>query len=237
MIVIGADVHKSTHALAAIDAGTGQQLLAERAILAREQGHLEALRWAHELGEEIVWAIEDCRDLSHHLEQALLVAGERVLRVASKLMGVSRRGEREPGKSDQIDARAIARAVLREGVERFPSAFLDEDAVEIRLLCDHRDTLVSERTRLINRLRINLVILDPELEAKVPSRKLDYPGQLQRISRRLRTMPQTARVRIARQQAKRIEALTREAESLKRELPTSSASIASNCLRRQAAVP
>ncbi|MFZ1155252.1 MAG: IS110 family transposase [Solirubrobacteraceae bacterium] len=217
MIVIGADVHKSTHALAAIDAGTGQ-LLAERAIQAREQGHLEALRWAHELAEEIVWAIEDCRDLSHHLEQALFVAGERVLRVAPKLMGVSRRGEREPGKSDQIDARAIARAVLREGVERFPSAFLDEDAVEIRLLCDHRDTLVSERTRLINRLRINLVILDPELEAKVPSRKLDYPGQLQRISRRLRTMPQTARVRIARQQAKRIEALTREAELLKREL-------------------
>ncbi len=76
----------------------------------------------------------------------------------------------------------------------------------------------AERTRLINRLRINLVILDPELEAKVPSRKLDYPGQLQRISRRLRTVPQTARVRIARKQAKQIEALTREAESLKREL-------------------
>lgn len=91
-------------------------------------------------------AIEDCRDLSHHFEQALIAAGERVLRVAPKLMGVSRRGEREPGKSDQIDARAIARAVLREGIERFPGAFLDDDAVEIRLLCDHRDTLVNERT-------------------------------------------------------------------------------------------
>jgi hypothetical protein len=33
-------------------------------------------------------------------------------------MGASRRGEREPGKSDRIDARAIARAVLREGIER-----------------------------------------------------------------------------------------------------------------------
>lgn len=156
------------------------------------------------------WAIEDCRDLSHHLEQALLTSGERVIRVAPKLMGASRRGEREPGKSDQIDARAIARAVLREGVERFPSAFLDEDAVEIRLLCDHRDVLVSERTRLINRLRINLVVLDPVLEAKIPSRKLDYPGQLSRITRRLRALPQTARVRIAREQTLRIGALTRE---------------------------
>ena len=141
-----------------------------------------------------------------------------MLRVAPKLMGISRRGEREPGKSDQIDARAIARAVLRDGIERFPAAFLDEDAVEIRLLWDHRDTLVNERTRLINRLRINLVILDPELEAKIPSRKLDYPGQLQRIGRHLRAMPQTARVRIAREQTLRIGTLTREAESLKREL-------------------
>jgi hypothetical protein len=122
----------------------------------------------------------------HHLEQALIAAGERVLRVAPKLMGASRRGEREPGKSDQIDARAIARAVLREGIKRFPVAFLDQDAAEIRLLCDHRESLVNERTRLINRLRINLVILDPELEAKVPARKLDYPGQLQRINRRRR---------------------------------------------------
>jgi transposase len=186
--------------------------------VAREQGHLEALRWAHSLDVEIAWAIEDCRDLSHHLEQALVAAGERVLRVAPKLMGASRRGEREPGKYDQIDARAIARAVLREGIERFPAAFLDQDAAEIRLLCDHRDTLVNERTRLINRLRINLVILAPDLEARIPSRKLDYPGQLQRITGRLRTMPQTARVRIARQQVKRIDVLTREAEQLKREL-------------------
>jgi transposase len=78
--------------------------------------------------------------------------------------------------------------------------------------------LVNERTRLINRLRINLVILDPELEAEIPSRKLDYPGQLSRITRRLRAMPQTARVRIAREQTLRIGALTREAEQLKREL-------------------
>ena len=128
MIVIGADTHKSTHALAAVDAATGQ-LLREREIVAKDAGHLEVLRWAHELAGEIVWAIEDCRDFSHHLEQALLAAGERVVRVAPKLMGASRRGEREPGKSDQIDARAIARAVLREGIERFPVAFLDEDAM------------------------------------------------------------------------------------------------------------
>jgi transposase len=80
----------------AVDAGTGQ-LLGEREIVAKDAGHLGALRWAYELDREIVWAIEDCRDLSHHLEQALLAVGERVVQVAPKLMGASLRAEHEPG--------------------------------------------------------------------------------------------------------------------------------------------
>ena len=51
--MIGTDTHKSTHALAAVDAGTGQ-LLREREIIAGDAGHLEALRWAHELDGEVV---------------------------------------------------------------------------------------------------------------------------------------------------------------------------------------
>ena len=89
------------------------------------------------------------------------------------MMGQSRRSERESGKSDQIDARAVASAVLREGVERFPAAFLDERALEIRLLTDHRADLIAERTRQINRLRWHLVDLCPELEADIPARRLD----------------------------------------------------------------
>ena len=56
-----------------------------------------------------------------------------------------------PGNSDQIDARAIKAArYCGEGIERFPVAFLDEDAMEIRLLCDHREALVNERKRLVS---------------------------------------------------------------------------------------
>ena len=68
--MIGAGVHESTHALAAVDAASGQ-LLGEREIVTREPGHVEVLRWADELDGELVWAIEDCPDLSDHLEQAL----------------------------------------------------------------------------------------------------------------------------------------------------------------------
>jgi transposase len=56
------------------------------------------------------------------LERALLAAGERVVRVAPHRMGASRKGERERGKSDQIDALAIARAVVKDGIEKFPVA-------------------------------------------------------------------------------------------------------------------
>jgi transposase len=219
MIVIGADTHKSTHALAAVDTGTGE-VRREREIAADEDGHRQALRWAHEIGPDVVWALEDCRHVSHHLERALVTSGERVVRVTPRLMGQTRRGEREFGKSDQIDARAVARAVVREGVEKFPGAHLDERAMEIRLLCDHRDDQVREITRLTNRLRWNLVILDPALEASIPPRKMDFPGPLDRIARRLRTMQPSARVRIAKEQVRKVRELSRQARELKRELHT-----------------
>jgi transposase len=133
MIVIGADTHKRTHALAAVDAGTGRQRgqrqieSEEGAIWPRCVGHAGWTRSG-------VWAVEDCRHVSGRLEQALIAAGERVVRVAPHRMGASRRGEREPGKWDRIDALAIARAVVKDGVESFPVAHLDQRAMEIRLL-------------------------------------------------------------------------------------------------------
>jgi transposase len=217
MIVIGADIHKSTHALAAVS-GSGGTVAGELEIQADQAGHRAALRWARELDPERVWAIEDCRHLSRRFEQALIAAGERVLRVPPKMMGQSRRGEREAGKSDQIDARAVARAVVREGVERFPSAFLDERALEIRLLADHRSDIVAERTRMINRLRWHLVDLCPELEAQIPARQLNSDSMLDRIARRLRREDHTARARVALKLVAGIRAISREANGIEREL-------------------
>jgi transposase len=143
MIVIGADIHKRNHMLVAVGAQTGE-MRAELQIAADEQGHQAALRWARELDTERVWALEDCRQVSRRLEQALLAAGERVVRVAPRLTGLSRRADRRAGKSDPIDALAVARVAVREGPERLPGAFLDEETMEIRLLADHREDLVAE---------------------------------------------------------------------------------------------
>lgn len=217
MIVIGADTHKQRHSLAAVQLGTGA-VGGQREIDADDAGHAAALRWARALGDERLWAIEDCRHVSRRLEQALIAAGERVIRVPPKLMGQSRRSEREPGKSDQIDALAVARAVVREGIDRFPVAYLDERAMEIRLLADHRDDIVAERTRLQNRLRWHLVELCPDLERGLPARSLNRKAQLDRIARALRRLPFGARVRVAQQLIARIRQLTREANALELEI-------------------
>jgi transposase len=217
MIVIGADTHKRTHTLAALDAATGR-VLASRTVTADPGGQLAALRWSRGLGRERVWAIEDCRHVSGRLERALVGAGEHVVRVAPKLMGQSRRGERQPGKSDEIDAQAVARAALREGLETLPLAWLDEQSAEIRLLLDHRSCLVAERTRMQNRLRWHLLELCPELEAAVPAGALDRACWLDRIARRLAGGEQTVRVRVARDELRRIRELTRAVTQLEREL-------------------
>jgi transposase len=217
MIVIGADTHKGTHALAAVDEGTGR-VRGSRQIQAEEAGHLAAVRWARELDRERVWAIEDCRHVSGRLEQALIAAGERVVRVAPRMMGASRRAERTPGKSDQIDALAVARAVVREGVDRFPAAYLNERAMEIRLLSDHRQDLIAERTRAQNRLRWHLLALCPELERSLKRGGLEHPRSLDRVDRKLRRLPASARIRVARDELSQIRMLTRQADALQQEL-------------------
>jgi transposase len=217
MIVIGADTHKRSHALAVVEAGTGR-VRGQREIEADEPGHLAAVRWARGLDEERVWAMEDCRAVSRRFEQALLAAGERVVRVAPHRMGESRKGERRPGKSDQIDALAIARAVVGDGVEKFPAAHLDQRAMEIRLLLDHRGDLVAERTRTVNRLRWHLLELCPELERSIKPGAFNQARVLDRVDRRLRGLPAGARVRVAREQVAHLRQLNRHIDQLKREL-------------------
>ena len=150
MIVIGVDPHKQTHTAAVVDAAVGE-LRGERTVRARRLGHEQLLEWARACGEERLWALEDCRHVSVSLERFLLASGERVVRVPPKLMAGARRAARERGKSDGIDALAVARACLRES--SLPSARLEGPEREIRLLLDHREDLVAERTRIQQRLR------------------------------------------------------------------------------------
>ena len=77
---------------------------------------------------------------------------------------------------DPIDATAIARAALREGIDTLPVAFLDEQAHEVRLLADYRDQLINERVRLVNRLRLASGADRPRARGANQARQADRPA-------------------------------------------------------------
>jgi transposase len=215
MIVIGTDTHKASHTAAAADAATGQ-VLAERTVRAKRRSFEDLLRWARCLGGEQVWALEDCRHVPGALERFLLARGERVVRVAPKLTAGARDSARERGKSDAIDAVAIARAAIRHGIETLPVAQLAGIELDIRLLVDHRERLVATRTRLINDLRWHLHDLWPELE--IPTGGLIAVHWPERLAGRLARAEQTTRIAIARDELRRIRELTRSINALEQEL-------------------
>ena len=215
MIVIGSDPHKRSYTCSAVVGATGEQLGCQT-VAATTVGHRQLLVWARSLEGERVWAIEDCRQVSGRLERFLLARGERVVRVAPKLMAGCRRRSRQPGKSDPIDALAVARAALQEGIDTLPTARLEGPAREIKLLADHREDLVAERTRIQNRLRWLLHDRWPELE--LPTGCLDRTARLDRLAGRLARSPQDADVRVMRQQVRRLKQLARQANTLQREL-------------------
>jgi transposase len=212
MVVIGADLHKRSHTLVAVDE-TGRKL-AEKTVSATPAGHLEVRRWAAHWPER-TFALEDCRHLSRSLERDLIRAGERVIRVPPKLMAGARRSAREPGKSDPIDALAVARAALRE--PDLPVATLDGPERDVRLLVDHRDDLVATRTQDQNRLRWHLHELMPGEEPG--PRSLDRAHVLVELELALTGQPGVV-ARLARDLVVRIRALTIAIDALEREIAT-----------------
>lgn len=175
MVVVGTDVHKRTHTFVAVDE-VGRKL-GEKVVPATTAGHLKALGWARlEFGDDLFWGIEDCRNLSARLERDLLSAGQRVVRVAPKLMAQARASARTRGKSDPIDALAVAQAVLRH--PDLPIAAHDEVSRDLKLLVDRREDLVMQRTSTINRLRHRVHELDPAAEPKLASLHRQRPRVL-----------------------------------------------------------
>jgi len=214
MVILGIDAHKRTHTVVAIDEA-GRQLGTKTTLTTTTEAHLEMVRWADRFGPERRFAVEDCRHLSRRLESDLLAAGEVIVRVPPKLMAHARASARTYGKSDPIDALAVARAALRE--PDLPVARLDGPSRELRLLVDHREDLVRERTGHINRLRWHLHELDPTWDPA--SRSLVRYMRLDAVAARLEGQGGMV-ARIARDLVARIRELTVQERALEREITT-----------------
>ena len=193
MVMLGIDAHIATHTAVAVD-DVGRKI-GQRMVAATDAGHRQLLGWAlgQWPGDGLRFAVEDCRQVSTRVERTLLLAGQTVVRVPPKLTAGSRSSARTRGKSDPMDALAIACAALRE--PDLPVATLHGQFREIRLLVDHREDLVAARTQMQNRLRWHLHGLEPGQEPG--PRSLDRYCELDRLTGWLADREQTVLVRLA----------------------------------------
>lgn len=214
MMVFGVDPHKSTHTAVAADE-LGRKT-ADKTVQARAEGYRELIAWARgvEPGQRL-WAVEDVRHVASGLVRVLLAAGEEVRFIPTRLMAEARKGGRQRGKSDPIDALANARACLREDVY-LPAARLNARVLDVRRLADHRDDLVARRTQVMNRLRWLVHDLDPGL-APAP-RALTRQKGCRLLAEGLLALPASGGRRVALSQLAAVTRLTAEIRELEDEL-------------------
>lgn len=214
-IVIGIDAHKNTHTAVAVNAATGVEI-DQIVVPARTKGHLRLVRWARKLDADRIFAVEDCRHVSGRLERDLLKHGERTRRVPPKLMAGARRTARTGGKSDPIDALAVARAALRE--PDLPEARLEGPERDLQMLVDYREKLVWRRTEDQSLMRWRVHDLDPEIS--IPKGALDRKVWLDDLRERLLSMQPTVAIEICLDTLERIVAATAKVHELQRRIET-----------------
>lgn len=156
---IGVDTHKVQHVLVALD-DQGRRCGVHHSANTPE-GWIDALTWARTWDAARQWGIENSGSLGKGFAQALLAQGEtRVCEVSPQRTAQYRRHGRSQDKTDETDALAIARLLLAEG-EHLPLVRRDDLSTELRLLSDHRDNVLGERTRLINQLHAQMLQVNP----------------------------------------------------------------------------
>jgi transposase len=164
-VAIGVDSHKSSLAAAGVDE-LGRSLGA-REFANTPAGHKRLLGWARAVGEARVIGVEGSGIYGAGLAGFLLLAGEDVREVPASLTHRERRRKASQGKSDVVDALAIARVVARE--KELPTPERSVVLADLKALCDYRDQLVRARTQVANRAHRDLVVLRPGYEQAIPN--------------------------------------------------------------------
>ncbi len=156
---IGVDTHKKQHVLVALDARG--QTCGTHTAANTPPGWAAALQWARDRDATCIWGIENSGSLGKGFAQFLLSSGESTVHeiVPHRTAQYRKRG-RNQDKTDHTDALAMAR-LLQAEAEHLPLVERDDVSTELRLLSDHRDNLVAERTRLVNQLHAQMLQIDP----------------------------------------------------------------------------
>lgn len=208
MQAIGIDTHKATLVACAVD-GLGRAI-ETRTFTNDEAGQAALTAWVAEGTRDVRIGIEGSSTYGAAVARRLAAAGVAVREVPAHLTGEERRAGRGAGKSDPIDALAIARVTLREA--DLPPVRTAGRSRDLALLVDAREALVTEMTRARNRLHAHLVVLVPGFPGRLVSER-----DLERARRSLRGR-QGLEVALARGLVDELRRRGREADRLERRI-------------------
>lgn len=167
--VVGVDTHARTHTHAILDARTGEILGCEQ-FPSTAGGITRALAWVLRRtgGETVLWVIEGIGTYGARLAHAVAKSGYDVAE-APRIDGRTRNGI---GKSDPLDAKAIAAAALSVEDSRLRRPRQDDGTrAALRVLLAAREQLASERTMNVNALTALLRVHDLGMDARKPLTK------------------------------------------------------------------
>ncbi|SEF14051.1 IS110 family transposase [Jiangella alba] len=228
MVTVGIDPHKQTHTAVIID-DTGRRVGQALRVPDDPASVAALLSWAgrHAAGQDVVWAVEDGRGLARRLATALVAAGQMVVWVPVRLMVAERHHTGPRGKSDPLDALAVAKAAHNPDNARYLTRHRgDEPGQEVAPLVDERDALVAERTRLINQMRWRLHELAPGLEPV----SLITLKAVREVAARLATFADSTLRRVLLANCERLQRLTADINALTRELSEHTRRLSPNLL-------
>jgi transposase len=159
-ITVGVDAHLDSLQLAAV--ANGGPTLAAMAVPNSHEGFGAAVGFATQAGTER-WAIEGGGSYGRAFGRFLVDRGHQVVEVPTwRIDQLRRKGSGH--KSDQRDAELAARVDHADSLSqiRRPAS-----AEALRVLRNHRNSLVREQTASINRIRARLAEIDPQRGARL----------------------------------------------------------------------
>lgn len=149
--VVGVDTHAKNHVYAIIDATTGEHL-DTRDFPTSIAGIKRALNWAGKRTRgdaDVLWVIEGSASYGAILAGTVSSAGYQVAE-APRMSAKTRYGV---GKSDSLDARRIAAAVLPLQIDQLRTPRLNDGVrAALRVLLAARESMTTERTSAVNAL-------------------------------------------------------------------------------------
>jgi transposase len=170
VLIAGIDTHKDTLAVAVVD-DTGR-LIAGGEIPNTERGFARLVDWL-ESHQVVRVGIEGSGNFGRAVAVHLVVCWQpdrsvAVVEVPTLMTSRERRGQLGKGKTDPVDALAIARITARE--QQLPPVRLTVgSAADLRALLDYREDLVQERGALVNRAHAELGGLRAGYQQLIPT--------------------------------------------------------------------